>query len=735
MTLTSGLYIGDPNGGCIRSNQSISRYLETVSSNRCNKNASSSARLRTEGNDLFKKRKYDKVLEKYTQSILCAPVDTEGKELALGYANRSAVLFHKKLYQLCLNDTESALKHGYPGNLHYKIYQRQANCYLKLGEKTKADKACEAANENLNNVATDLSDDKKASTLKDIETLCAKIKLEDVSYPACNTDVTPLRVTYGKNDVITQASAAINVKVNKQQGRFLVANQDIKAGDTLIVEKPFTAVLLPDHYDNHCHHCFVKLTAPLPCHQCIEVKYCSEVCRAQSWSTYHNIECGYLDLLHSIGVAHLALRTVLVAGLETLLDHRSSLSTAPIGQSIAGADSSGWYGNTYTAVYHLMPHEEDMLIEDMFQYTLTAALLLKYLEQTSFFHPITSAIQSEAGDQSQPNGPMKPLTEKEAVTYIGGLLLRHIQQLVCNAHAITELDAGGDNRVVMTTSQVRVATAIYPTASLMNHSCIPNIISSFNKDTLVVCAVEDVPAGGEIFNCYGPHANRMDLRERQEALRIQYFFDCTCQACISDGKKDLIFKALKCLECSGPLGPPEPEMTCLECGHVTTDLSAIRTVLDTKKLFMDGQVLVERTKVKDALKKLLECYNQREPVMYKHNRELAEVQDQIARCYAELGDTKTALKYLDLSITTTEKMFGPTSIELGNELHKKAEIMFNGRMVKEALVVIEKALDIFKLNYGEDHVAVQELFNMKVCLLQAHNDQWLPYKQKITNYK
>lgn len=62
---------------------------------------------------------------------------------------------------------------------------------------------------------------------------------------------------------------------------------------------------------------------------------------------------------------------------------------------------------------------------------------------------------------------------------VGGLLLRHIQQLVCNAHAITTLQTtqADKENVVQLQSQVRIATAIYPTASLMNHSCDPTIIS------------------------------------------------------------------------------------------------------------------------------------------------------------------------------------------------------------------------------------------------------------------
>lgn len=67
--------------------------------------------------------------------------------------------------------------------------------------------------------------------------------------------------------------------------------------------------------------------------------------------------------------------------------------------------------------------------------------------------------------------------------YLGGLILRHINQLVCNAHAITALikfGSGSGSGGVVTQKQVRIATAIYPTASLMNHSCDPTIITRYS---------------------------------------------------------------------------------------------------------------------------------------------------------------------------------------------------------------------------------------------------------------
>jgi hypothetical protein len=69
---------------------------------------------------------------------------------------------------------------------------------------------------------------------------------------------------------------------------------------------------------------------------------------------------------------------------------------------------------------------------------------------------------------------------KSIVCLVGAMILRHIAQLVCNGHAITKIDRiSPENEIkgVVTEQQVRIATAIYPSASMMNHSCDPNIIN------------------------------------------------------------------------------------------------------------------------------------------------------------------------------------------------------------------------------------------------------------------
>lgn len=70
------------------------------------------------------------------------------------------------------------------------------------------------------------------------------------------------------------------------------------------------------------------------------------------------------------------------------------------------------------------------------------------------------------------------VTETDEV-YISSLILRHILQIISNGYAITKIntttDKDRDN--LYTLQQDRIATAIYPSASMSNHSCDPNIIN------------------------------------------------------------------------------------------------------------------------------------------------------------------------------------------------------------------------------------------------------------------
>ena len=176
-----------------------------------------------------------------------------------------------------------------------------------------------------------------------------------------------------------------------------------------------------------------------------------------------------INMLFTSG--HLALRSAVMAGKDHLLNIKSLVKTGEYKQSST---------DPYSRVFHLQHHLDKLPLDEQFQYVLTAGLLVTLLlKKTSFFNP-------EREIQGLP-GKLKPLQPgskacDDDVDYVGGLILRHLVQLVSNAHAVTELLEDEEGGV----EQVRLGTGMYPAVSMMNHSCLPLIVNNFSGNCLTV---------------------------------------------------------------------------------------------------------------------------------------------------------------------------------------------------------------------------------------------------------
>lgn len=66
------------------------------------------------------------------------------------------------------------------------------------------------------------------------------------------------QLTEGSNERFPSLSKKIEIRYEKNLGRYAVAAEDIEPGDVLVTEKPFAAVLNRDAYGYHCVRCFKK---------------------------------------------------------------------------------------------------------------------------------------------------------------------------------------------------------------------------------------------------------------------------------------------------------------------------------------------------------------------------------------------------------------------------------------------------------------------------------------------
>ncbi|XP_070572634.1 SET and MYND domain-containing protein 4-like [Ptychodera flava] len=738
-----------------------------------------SADFRITGNKHFQKKRFREALKNYNQSILYAKPrskvngeEAEDCQLSLAYANRSAVLFHLQHYEQCMADIQRALKHGYPENLRYKLYKRKGQCHYHRGDLQSAKQAFHRAVELCR--ASNVEETKKDAALTELEKLLAMNAVPSqvpANHRTGSVQNEAVSQNYVESTNIANASESVALKFHKDCGRYLTADRDIKAGDVLIEENAYAVILLPTHYNSHCYHCIQEISvAPIPCPQCSCVRYCSEACQEQSWQLYHSVECPLWQILEQLGTfGHLSLRILQTAGWPNICKY--SLM-AEKGHNSEVPDTKAEYLADYCSIYNLMPHSDNHPAEYNFYCAITSVILSKLvtkpLQQSACIPPggatsraegatidgLCQAVEKVAVTQgcshtsnsnavdfkSVESRTLTDGTSEDAETVdlnlnspltnaelqVATLLLRHMQQLRCNVHAITAVEAEGDRAAVLgdgasmveTVKQVRIASAVFPTASLLNHSCDPNVIVSYHGNQLTVRATRTIPCGHEILHCYGPHVNHMTKEKRQAALQEQYYFSCRCEACEKEVKADLK-EAFRCDQCSHAVVAKSDSVwgKCVnkECQAEKNLQDSYKVAALSRDLLSRAIESLESSEFQESLSTLQRCYKLQQSVLYKHNIDLSNTEDCLARCFVTLGDSETACRYLKRSIATVAFIYGNNSIELAHELQKLAQIMFNSRQTA-TLEIVNRALDIFKIHCSFNHPNVKELSEMKSLL-------------------
>lgn len=233
----------------------LERLTELESKERIQKNNEKSLEFRQQGNTFFAKKKlneYLKAIAFYNKSICYAKTDTE--DLSVGYANRSAVYFELKLYDICLQNIELARNESaYPMRLDEKLQRREAKCHELLA-----------------------SHDTKPS----------KPLIPELSFPP--------------HDRIPFIADCLELHQNEKYGRHVVATRDIQIGQIIAIEEPFCTTVDVDQQYECCHNCGLENCQSLiPCRNCPHVMFCSARCSEEAQRRYHRYECQAIDYLHA----------------------------------------------------------------------------------------------------------------------------------------------------------------------------------------------------------------------------------------------------------------------------------------------------------------------------------------------------------------------------------------------------------------------------------------------------
>ncbi|XP_065341043.1 SET and MYND domain-containing protein 4-like [Cloeon dipterum] len=468
--------------------------------NNAEKSESISCSLREAGNDKFKKKRDLEALELYTKSILYAPASS--KALALAFGNRSAVLKSLNKYTECILDVRRALCLEFPENSKYKLMIRLGECYKALGDFKEAIQTLAKAEKQLQ--LSDLNEEKRVEQRKVIASLireCNNLRKAERGLEEKKTETELPSKSYGPHSEILCASKCVDIEYSHQMGRHLTAGRDIEPGDVIIVEEPYSWILLPEFLTSHCGYCLKRCASLIPCPDCVNAMFCGEVCLESANGKYHHQECQIMSNLLQLDMGKmslLAVRILTMTSLDFLCRFLENDANIPGDPRTLGFNEQKQYNSLeFVPIYHLIGNTECRSVSDLFKRSLMAACLMKCLKLES------------------------PL--------IGGLLLRLLQNLPCNAHEISEtVLSKRENDVPMS---LEIGAAAYACLSLLNHSCDPNVVRHSHGNTAVLRAIKFIAKGSEILDNYGFHFAVHPKESRQTHLRSQYLFDCACEAC------------------------------------------------------------------------------------------------------------------------------------------------------------------------------------------------------------
>lgn len=191
-------------------------------------------RLRAEGNSYYSRKLNTQAIRCYNQSVLLAT----GEQLALAYANRSAVLHDLGDWLYCLRDIQLAFDTGYPTHLEHKLHERRGNCWLMLEEKSLAYDSFLAATKSFS-----IPVDKLAilsSKMKQLAGSCSDVtpRTQAVPTPVGRLEErihqmrskAPELNGIKANPLIPVASASIRMTQSAERGRCLIAVEPLEPG-------------------------------------------------------------------------------------------------------------------------------------------------------------------------------------------------------------------------------------------------------------------------------------------------------------------------------------------------------------------------------------------------------------------------------------------------------------------------------------------------------------------------
>ena len=450
----------------------------------------------------------------------------EGDEvLPLLLANRSAVYLHLKHFDEAVNDINEAIGLGYQILDNHNIVTRKITCLKFLGRDAEAETLYR---ETISLINREIPSERVRLFWVEKLTSALNQIVPVLSINSPSNVIREDKTLTGRNQVLPSASDFVQINYEESKGRHLKVTKHVSVGEVLIIDKPIGSVLANKFYGNYCNHCMVQLTNHrfIPCIRCELTKYCSIVCRNESWRSYHSKECPYLPALRLYPNGLHLLRILISCDVNECI--QISLKGSPKLEIFPKIGMR----RDFESFHSLLPKEMDS-------------------PEFNICYPLASAIYALICLR------MNLIARDQLLIMASKTIISSLLKISRNADTIFTHDFN-----------LIIGSAVHTTSAMFNHDCDPNVYSYYLGNKVIHVAKKEICVNSEINVSYGVNYAFDPLVERQEFLSKSFLFECNCKRCRSEKAGNMI-----CFNCKGPLMKTTFEtIACPSC-DVTNDPS------------------------------------------------------------------------------------------------------------------------------------------------------------------
>ena len=253
------------------------------------------------------------------------------------------------------------------------------------------------------------------------------------------------------------------------------------------------------------------------CDHCTNVIFCSPNCRTMA-QKYHKFECLILPILHKTYRGHVAFRLLVTTKIETI---RKVVETYNKKQtSLISSESENDFSRYMQIYQYVISDNFDQ--DELLYFTITAGFLARLASYSRYI-------------------------SKRSEFFIGGVLLRHLLQLVTNLRFNMEIETPSIydyniTEVYCHTEVEHISAAIFSMSSLLQNSCNPNVFCSHvHGFKNIVIATKEIPLGSDIHSAYDAKLVFLNYKKRSSVIKKSKYGKCTCHRCeleLKDGFED-----------------------------------------------------------------------------------------------------------------------------------------------------------------------------------------------------